>query len=61
MKPEDLVKKIEEKIAQLENAENPNELLQRALQKKNIISKEEKLDEKKLDALFEVLKKEIHS
>lgn len=60
MNPDDLIKKIDEKIAQLEKEENPNELLKRALLKKGIISKEFVMNEDKLETLFELLKKEIN-
>lgn len=39
MKPEDLIKKIDEKIAQLEKEENPYELLKKALLKKKLFQR----------------------
>lgn len=61
MKPEDLLKKIDDKIAQLEKEENPNELLKKALLKKGIVSKDFVIDETKFNALFEILKQEINN
>lgn len=59
MKPEDLIKKIDEKIAQLEKEENPIELLRKALIKKEIISKDTVLNQKELEGLFGLLEKEL--
>lgn len=56
---DDLMKKIDEKIAQLEKEETPNELLKRALIKKNIILEDTILSQEKLDTLFELLKNEL--
>lgn len=61
MKPEDLLKKIDDKIAQLEKEENPNELLKKALLKKGIVSKDFVIDETKFNVLFEILKQEINN
>lgn len=59
MKLEDLIKKIDEKIAQLEKEENPIELLRKALIKKEIISKDTVLNQKELEGLFGLLEKEL--
>ena len=59
MQPEDLIKKIDEKIAQLEKEENPIELLRKALIKKEIISKDTVLNQKELEGLFGLLEKEL--
>lgn len=56
---EDLIKEIDDKIAQLENAEDPNELLKSALLKKGLISSAVEISQEKFDTLFEILKKEI--
>lgn len=61
MKPEELLKKIDEKIAQLEKDENPNILLKKALLKKGIISKDFLISDDKSAALFELLKKEVNN
>lgn len=59
MNSNDLIKKIDEKIAQLEKGENPNELLKRALVKKSIVSKDTVLSQEKLNTLFELLRIEL--
>ena len=59
MNAEDLIKKIDEKIAQIEKEENPNELLKRALIKKNIIQKDDVITQDKMDVLFELLKNKL--
>lgn len=61
MKPEELLKKIDEKIAQLEKEENPNILLKKALLKKGIISKDFLISDEKLASLFELLEKEVNN
>lgn len=59
MKPEDLIRKIDEKIDQLEKEENPIELLRRALIKKEIISKDTVLNQEESERLFSILEKEL--
>ena len=56
MNREDLIKKIDDKIAQLEKEENPNELLKKALLKKNIIEKNKIISKEQFEKLFELLK-----
>lgn len=59
MNPTDLIKKIDEKIAQLEKEENPIVLLRKALIKKGIISKDTILSQEELEKLFDFLEKEL--
>lgn len=59
MNPEDLIKKIDEKIDQLEKEENPIELLRKALIKKEIISKDTVLNQEESERLFSLLEKEL--
>ena len=62
MNPKDLIKKIDEKIDQLEKEEkeeNPIELLRRALIKKEIISKDTVLNQEESERLFSLLEKEL--
>lgn len=59
MNPDDLIKKIDEKIAQLEKEENPIELLRKALIKKEIISKDTVLNQEESERLFSILEKEL--
>ncbi len=59
MNREDLIKKIDDKIAQLEKEENPNELLKKALLKKNIIEKNKIISKEQFEKLFELLKNEL--
>lgn len=59
MKPEDLIKKIDEKIVQLEKEENPTELLRKALIKKKIILKDRILNQEEAEKLFKLLEKEL--
>lgn len=59
MNPEDLIKQIDEKIAQLEKEETPNELLKRALIKKGFIENDTIISQKELDRMFELLENEL--
>ncbi len=59
MNSEDLIKKIDEKIAQLEKEENPIELLRKSLIKKEIISKDTVLNQEEAEKLFKLLEKEL--
>lgn len=59
MNSEDLIKKIDEKIAQLEKEEKPIELLRKALIKKEIISKNTVLNQEEAEKLFKLLEKEL--
>lgn len=59
MNSEDLIKRIDEKIAQLEKEENPIELLRKALIKKEIISKDTVLNQEESERLFSLLEKEL--
>lgn len=61
MKQEDLIKKIDEKIAQLEKEENPIELLRKALIKKKIISEDTILNLEESEKLFRLLEEELES
>lgn len=56
IKANDLIKKIDEKIAELEKQENPNELLKRALIKKDIL-KEQSLSDEDIENIFNLIKK----
>ncbi len=58
MSQEDLIKKIDEKIAQLEKIETPNALLKKALIKKGFLSKNTIISQEEIDRLFEILEKE---
>lgn len=57
---DDLLKKIEEKIQELEQKENPTELFKTALFKKKIISNIDDISDEEIDNLFDILKKEIN-
>ena len=61
MKQEDLIKKIDEKIVQLEKEENPIELLRKALIKKKIISEDTILNLEESEKLFRLLEEELES
>ena len=61
MKQEELIKLIDKKIKELEEKEQPNELLIQALIKKGILSKNDKIDNSKIEKIFEIIKKEIWS
>lgn len=58
IKAEDLIKKIDEKIAELDKQENPTELLKRALTKKGII-KDKKLSDDDIEKIFNLIKENI--
>jgi hypothetical protein len=58
--PEDLIKKIDEKILELEKQENPCELLKKSLLKKKIISSVEDLTDEKVEELFQVIKENLN-
>ena len=60
MNTDDLTKKIDEKIAQLEKDETPDELLKKALIKKNIIKENDIITQEKLEQLFNILKDELY-
>lgn len=60
MNTDDLIKKIDEKIAQLEKDETPDELLKKALIKKNIIKENDIITQEKLEQLFNILKDELY-
>lgn len=55
----DLIKKIDEKIAQLEKEENSIELLRKALIKREIISKDIIFNQEESERLFSLLEKEL--
>lgn len=59
MNSEDLIKRIDEKIAQLEKEANPIELLRKALIKKEVISKDTVLNQEESEGLFRLLEKEL--
>ncbi len=59
MNSEDLIKRIDEKIAQLEKEENPIELLRKALIKKEVISKDTVFNQEESEGLFRLLEKEL--
>jgi transcription antitermination factor NusA-like protein len=56
---ENLIKKIDEKIEQLEHQENPNELLKRALIKKGIIKQNTDLSDGDIENIFDIIKTNI--
>jgi hypothetical protein len=53
---DDLIKKIDAKIAELEHQENPNELLKRSLIKKGIIKTDKDLSDKDIEEIFNIIK-----
>jgi len=57
---DDLLKKIEEKIQELEQKESPSELLKTVLFKKGIISNIDDISDEEIDNLFDILDKEIN-
>ncbi len=59
MNGNELIKKIEEKIAELEKEESPLELLKRALLKKGITKSLNELSDEKLEELFKLLEGNI--
>lgn len=59
MNSEDLIKRIDEKIAQLEKEENPIELLRKALIKKEVISKDTVFNQEESEGVFRLLEKEL--
>ena len=59
MKEEDFIKLIDNKIKELEEKEQPNELLIQALMKKGIISKDDKIDNSKIEEIFNIIKEQF--
>jgi pimeloyl-CoA synthetase len=59
MEAEDLIKKIEEKIAELDKQEDANELLKRALLKKGIIKQDINLSNEKIEEIFNIIKNNL--
>ncbi|MBP3765852.1 MAG: hypothetical protein J6G98_01550 [Bacilli bacterium] len=59
MKEEDLIKLIDKKIKELEEKEQPNELLMQALIKKGILSKNDKIEDSKIEEIFNNIKKQL--
>ena len=59
MKEEDLIKLIDKKIKELEEKEQPNELLMQALIKKGILSKNDKIEDSKIEEIFNIIKKQL--
>ena len=55
----DILKKIDKKIAELEKAEEALELLRKALTKRGLIKKKEEISKEKLEELFKLLKDNI--
>ena len=58
---DELLKKIEAKIKELEAKETPNDLLRNALLKKNIISNVNDVSDDQIDKLFNIIDREVNS
>ena len=59
-KIDDLIKKIDLKIAELEKCEKPDELLRKSLLKKGIIKIESDLTDEEIERLFDIIKTNIN-
>lgn len=56
MSPSELIKKIDEKIAQLEQEERAEILLRKALFKKGILSSMDSISDDKVEELFTIIR-----
>ncbi len=54
-----LIEKIDTKIAELEKQENPNELLRRALIKRDIIKSSDEIKNDDLERIFNLIKQNL--
>lgn len=59
MNKEDLIEAIDKKIKYLEESEKPENLLRKALVKKEIISDENIIDDKKIQEIFDIIKNHL--